>query len=34
MLLERLENRVPRLEIAVSWLSNEVNWFFQGVSTF
>ena len=25
---------MPRLEIAVSWLSSEVSWFFQGVSTF
>jgi hypothetical protein len=25
---------VPRLEIVESWLSSEVNWVFQGVSTF
>src|SRR5580698_8787393 len=34
MSLERLENRVPRLEIAVSWLSREANCVFHGVSTF
>jgi hypothetical protein len=34
MSLERFENSVPRLEIAVSWLSNVVNWVFHGVSTF
>ena len=34
MSLERFENSVPRLEMAVSWLSNVVNWVFQGVSTF
>ena len=28
------ENNVPKLEIAVSWLSNAVNWVFQGVSMF
>jgi hypothetical protein len=32
--LERLDISVPRLEIAVSWLSNLVNRFFHGVSTF
>jgi hypothetical protein len=32
--LERFENSVPKLEIAESWLSSEVNWVFQGVSTF
>ena len=32
--LERFENSVPRLEMAVSWLCNEVNCVFQGVSTF
>jgi hypothetical protein len=34
MSLERFENSVPRLEIAVSWLSNDVSCDFQGVSTF
>jgi hypothetical protein len=34
MSFERFEKRVPRLEIAVSWVSSVVNWFFQGVSTF
>jgi hypothetical protein len=34
MLVEGVENSVPRLEIAVSWLSNVVNWVFHGVSTF
>jgi hypothetical protein len=34
MSLVRFENRVPRLEMTVSWLFNEVNWVFQGVSTF
>jgi hypothetical protein len=34
MSLERFEKSVPRLEIAVSWVSSVVNWFFQGVSTF
>jgi hypothetical protein len=33
MSLERLDNSVPRLEIAVSWLSSLVNWVFHGVST-
>src|SRR5580698_1520988 len=31
--LERLENSAPRLEIAVSWLSRDVNCDFHGVST-
>ena len=34
MSLESLENSVPRLEIAVSWLCNVVNCVFHGVSTF
>jgi hypothetical protein len=34
MSVERVESSVPRLEIAVSWLSSLVNWFFHGVSTF
>jgi hypothetical protein len=34
MSLETVENRVPRLEITVSWLSRLVNCVFQGVSTF
>jgi hypothetical protein len=32
--VERLEKSVPRLEITESWLSSDVSWFFQGVSTF
>jgi hypothetical protein len=32
--LERFENSVPRLEMAVSWLSSLVNCVFHGVSTF
>jgi hypothetical protein len=32
--VESVENRVPKLEIAVSWLSNVFNWVFHGVSTF
>jgi hypothetical protein len=32
--LDRLDISVPRLEIAVSWLCKELNWVFQGVSTF
>jgi hypothetical protein len=31
---ERFENRVPKLDMTVSWLSSEVNWLFHGVSTF
>jgi hypothetical protein len=34
MSLETLERRVPRFEIAESCPSRDVNWFFQGVSTF
>jgi hypothetical protein len=34
MSFERLENSVPRLDIAVSWLASDVNCVFQGVSTF
>jgi hypothetical protein len=34
MSVETLESRLPRLEIAVSWLSSDAIWFFQGVSTF
>jgi hypothetical protein len=34
MSVERVENSVPRLEIAVSWLSSVLNCVFHGVSTF
>jgi hypothetical protein len=34
MSVERVESKVPRLEIAVSWLSSVANWVFHGVSTF